>query len=96
MMRLGEFIEHITEYVNINVYDAYRNTITDYDGKNSLDDWYNDFEIADFKIKNGLVEIELELDIGVMLKEIRDMIDRGDIEGARDTCEKAIELYTGR
>ena len=92
-MRLGEFIEYIDEYVNIKVYDDNGNDVTEYNGKDSLDDWFNDYEMSGYKIRNGLVEIWLQLDAGVMFREIRDMIDRGDIEGARDTSEKAIELY---
>lgn len=92
-MRLGEFIDCIDEYVNIYVFDDNGDDVTWYNGKDSIDDFFTDYVISDFKIMNGLVKIWLELDAGVMFREIRDMIDRGDIEGARNTSEKASKLY---
>lgn len=56
-MTIGEMLEYISEYVNINVYSFLGgHVLTAYNRENAIDESYNDCMIEDMHIHNGLVE----------------------------------------
>ena len=56
-MTLGEMLEYISEYVNINVYSFLGGCVlAAYNGRNAIYESYNDCMIEDMLISNGLVE----------------------------------------
>ena len=59
-MKLGHMINRIDMFVDVIVYDCYGNMIAQYDGKNSIDVKYNNWEIIDFLIRTEQVKIWIE------------------------------------
>ncbi len=60
-MKLEELLGKLSEHLNIRVIDSEGNTLTTYDGHNSIDESFNDCEVlridADFVENEVVVEI---------------------------------------
>lgn len=57
-MTVGEWLSHIGEYNHVVIYDNSDNSwLAEYDGKNSIDEMYNDYKVIDFAIKGNAVEL---------------------------------------
>lgn len=52
-MTLLKILSIISEYTNINVINSEYETISKYDGKNSIDEKLNDKEVLEISIKNN-------------------------------------------
>ena len=54
---VNHLLTYISEYVNIEIRNADDELLTYYDGRNEMDETYNDCYIEDFVVDNGLVTI---------------------------------------
>lgn len=60
-MTLIELLEKIDTWQNyVRVQDVYGELLTDYDGRNSIDPKYNDWNVYDFLIRGDMVIIWIE------------------------------------
>lgn len=50
-------LAYVSEYVKIEIRNADDELLTYYDGRNEMDETYNDCYIEDFVVDNGLVTI---------------------------------------
>lgn len=54
---VNHLLTYISEYVNIEIRNTDDELLTYYDGRNEMDETYNDCYIEDFIVDNGLVTI---------------------------------------
>ena len=54
---VNHLLTYISEYVNIEIRNMDDELLTYYDGRNAMDETYNDCYIEDFIVDNGLVTI---------------------------------------
>lgn len=54
---VDHLLTYISEYVNIEIRNMDDELLTYYDGRNEMDETYNDCYIEDFIVDNGLVTI---------------------------------------
>ena len=54
---VDHLLTYISEYVNIEIRNMDDELLTYYDGRNAMDETYNDCYIEDFIVDNGLVTI---------------------------------------
>ena len=60
-MKLIELLNRIDNFANyVRVQDVYGELLTDYDGRNSVDPKYNDWNVYDFLIRGDMVIIWIE------------------------------------
>ena len=60
-MTLIELLEKIDTWQNyVRVQDVYGELLTDYDGRNSIDVKYNDWNVYDFLIRGNMVIVWIE------------------------------------
>ncbi len=54
---------YLSEYVNVDIcdLDTY-NVVSSYDGRNSIDEKYLEYEVKDFTVDNGLVTIWIKIE----------------------------------
>lgn len=58
-MKLIDLLSLTNENTNVNVYDLEGNLISLYDGKNSIEEEYNEIEIHNIKVNNDMLEITI-------------------------------------
>ena len=62
-MKLIDILSITSESANVNVYDLQNNLITFYDGKNSIDEEYNDIEVFEINVNNNVLDIIIKIEV---------------------------------
>lgn len=57
-MMLLDVLEMMDENTNVNVL-LMGDIVTYYDGKNSIDEWYNDYKVIGMFVENNTLNIEI-------------------------------------
>ena len=61
-MKLIDLLSITDESTNVNVYDLEGNKVAFYDGKNSIDEEYNEIEVYRISAKSNSLEVTLQIE----------------------------------
>ena len=61
-MKLIDLLSVTSEVTNVNVYNLDGDLLTFYDGKNSIDEEYNDIEVFEINVNNNDLEVIIRIE----------------------------------
>ena len=62
-MKLIDLLSVTSEITNVNVYNLDGDLITFYDGKNSIDEKYNDIEVFEINVNSNDLEVIIRIEV---------------------------------
>lgn len=61
-MKLIDLLSITSEVTNVNVYNLDGDLLTFYDGKNSIDEEYNNIEVFEINVNNNYLEVIIRVE----------------------------------